>query len=55
VAEEPKSKKAKTSTLPSPNLAKFLQPRVVRGKIVKMAYFKEQGLEVFLEKLRLES
>jgi len=24
----------------------------VRGKFVKVAYFKEQGLEVFLEKLR---
>jgi len=24
----------------------------VRGKIVKIGYFKEQGLEVFLEKLR---
>jgi len=24
----------------------------VRGKIVKVGYFKEQGLEVFLEKLR---
>jgi len=25
---------------------------VVRGKIVKVAYFQEQGLEVFLDKLR---
>ena len=25
---------------------------VVRGKIVKINYFKEQGLEVFLEKLK---
>jgi len=40
-AEEPKSKKAKTSTLPSPNLTKFLQRSVVRGKIVKVPYFKE--------------
>ena len=51
-AEEPKSKKAKPSTLPSPNVAKYLQRSVVRGKIVKVAYFKEHGLEVFLEKLR---
>ena len=35
---EPKSKRAKTSTLPTSNLA----------------YFKEQGLEVFLDKLRVQ-
>ena len=40
-AEEPKSKKAKTSTLPSPNLAKFLQWSIVRGKIMKVAYVNE--------------
>jgi len=33
-------------------LEKFLKRSVVRGKIVKVGYFKEQGLEVFLEKLR---
>ena len=27
---------------------------MVRGKIVKVAYFQEQGLEVFLEKLRAQ-
>ena len=51
-AEEPKSERAKTSSLPSPNLSKFFQRSVVRGKIVKVAYFREQGLEVFLDKLR---
>ena len=51
---EPKPKRAKTSTLPTSNLAKFLQRSVVRGKIVKVAYFKEQGLEVFLDKLRVQ-
>ena len=30
----------------------FLKRSVVRGKIVKIGYFREQGLEVFLEKLR---
>jgi len=50
--EEPKSKRVKTSSLPSANLAKFLKRSVVRGKIVKVAYFKEQGLKVFLDKLR---
>jgi len=52
LAEEPKSKRVKASSLPSPNLDKFLKRSLVRGKIVKVAYFKEQGLEVFLEKLR---
>ena len=32
----------------------FLQKSVVRGKIVKVPYFKEQGLEVFLEKLKTQ-
>ena len=29
----------------------FLQKTVVRGKIVKVAYFQKQGLQVFLDKL----
>jgi len=45
--EEPSSKRAKTSITPSPKLEKFLKRGVVRGKIVKVGYFKEQGLEVF--------
>jgi len=52
LAEEPKSKRVKASSLPSSNLDKFLKRSVVRGKIVKVSYFKEQRLEVFLEKLR---
>jgi len=51
-AEEPKSKRVKPSVLPSPNLEIFLKRSVVRGKIVKVGYFQEHGLEVFLEKLR---
>ena len=50
--EEPKSKRVKTLVPPSPNLEMFLKRSVVRGKIVKIDYFREQGLEVFLEKLR---
>jgi len=38
---EPESKRAKSSTLSTYNLAMFLQRNVVRGKIVKVAYFKE--------------
>jgi len=30
----------------------FLKRSVVRGKIVKIGYFRKQGLEVFLKKLR---
>jgi len=33
-------------------LEKFLKRGVVWGKIVKSGYFREQGLEVFLDKLR---
>ena len=51
-AKEPKSKRVKTSVLPSPNLEKVLKRSVVRGKIVKVGYFRLQMLEVFLEKLR---
>jgi len=51
-AEEPTSKTAKTLVTPSPKLEKFLKSSVVRGNIVKTGYFREQGLEVFLDKLR---
>ena len=52
LAEEPTSKRAKASVTPSPKLEKFLKRGVVRGKIVKIDYFREQGFEVFLDKLR---
>jgi len=52
--EEPSSKKAKTSITPSLKLEKFLKRGVVRGKIVRIGYFREQGLEVFLNKLRTQ-
>jgi len=52
--EETSSKRAKTSVTPSPKLDKFLKRGVERGKIVKVGYFKEQGLEVFLDKLRAQ-
>jgi len=35
-------------------LEKFLKRGVVRGKIVKVGYFEEQGLEVFLGKLKAQ-
>jgi len=53
---EPSAKKAKKSTpsVPSPRLTQLLQRSVVRGKVAKVQYFEEQGLGVFLEKLRAQ-
>jgi len=53
-AEEPSSKWAKAAIAPSPKLEKFLKRGVVRGKTVKVRYFRQQGLEVFLAKLRAQ-
>jgi len=39
--EEPSSKRAKAAVAPSLKLKKFLKRGVVRGKIVKMGYFRE--------------
>jgi len=51
---EPSAKRAKSEVAPSPKLEKFLKRGVVRGKIVKVDYFQEQGLEVFLDKLKAQ-
>jgi len=53
-AEEPPAKRAKSEVAPSLKLEKFLKRGVVRGKIVKVGYFQEQGLEVFLDKLKAQ-
>jgi len=50
--EKPKPKKTKKAISTAANVAHFLQQSVVRGKIDKVDYFKEQGLEVFLDKLQ---
>jgi len=39
---------------PSPKLEKFQKRGVVRSKLVRVSYFQDQGLEVFLEKLRAQ-
>ena len=39
---------------PSPKLEKLQKRGVVRGKLVKVSYFQEQGLEVFLDKLKAQ-
>jgi len=49
---EPSAKRAKSEVAPSPKLEKFQKRGVVRGKLVKVSYFQEQGLEVFLDKLK---
>jgi len=49
---EPSAKRAKSEVAPSPKLEKFQKWGVVRGKLVKVSYFQEQGLEVFLDKLK---
>jgi len=51
---EPSAKWAKSEMAPPPKLEKFLKRGVVRGKIVKVRYFQEQGLEVFLDKLKAQ-
>jgi len=51
---EPSAKRSKPVVAPSPKLEKFLKRGVVRGKIVKVGYFQEQGLEVFLDKLKAQ-
>jgi len=53
-AEAPSSKKAKTLVTPSPKLEKFFKRGVMRGKMVKEGYFREQGLDVFLDKLKAQ-
>jgi len=50
-SEEPKKKKDKKVMTPDAKYAHFLQKRVVRGKIVKIDYFSQQGLGLFLDKL----
>ena len=53
-AAVPSAKRAKSEVVPSPKLEKFLKRGVVRGKIVKVGYFQEQDLEVFLDKLKAQ-
>jgi len=39
---------------PTEKYAHFLQKSVVRGKIVKVDYFREQGLGLFFDKLQAQ-
>ena len=51
---EPSTKRAKSKVAPSPKLEKFQKRGVVRGKLVKVSYIQEQGLDVFLDKLKAQ-
>jgi len=53
-ATEPTAKRVKSKVAPSPKLEKFLKRGVVSRKLVKVSYFQEQGLEVFLDKLKVQ-
>ena len=47
--EELKAKRAKPTLSIAAKTVHFLQRSVVRGKVVKVDYFEEQGLQVFLQ------
>jgi len=47
---EPKGKKIRKNTTLGEKYEHFLQKSAVWGKVVKVSYFQEQGLGVFLEK-----
>jgi len=51
--EEPKNEKLKKAMTPAETSTHFLQNSVVRGKVIKVDYFKEQGLGLFLDKLQV--
>jgi len=51
---KPSGKRIKTEVAPSSKLEKFQKRGVVREKLVKVSYFQEQGLAVFLEKLKAQ-
>jgi len=53
-AAGPFVKRAKTEVVPLPKLEKFLKRGVTREKIVKVGYFQEQGLEVFMDKMKAQ-
>ena len=50
----PSAKKPKAAVSPSPKLEKFRKRGVVRGKFVRVQFFQDQGLEVFLNKIKAQ-
>ena len=53
-SDELKKKKVRKNMTLVERYEHFLRKYVVRGKVVKMSYFREQGLGVFLEKLEAQ-
>jgi len=53
--DEPTKKQPKKAMTPDAKYAHFLQKSVVRGKVVKVDYFKEQGLELSWISWRLKA
>jgi len=53
-SDEPKEKKVRKNMTLAERYEHFLQKSVVRGKMVNVSYFQEQGLGVFLEKLEAQ-
>jgi len=53
-SNEPKKKKIRKNMTLAERYEHFLQRSMVRGKVVKVPYFQEQGLGVFLEKLEAQ-
>jgi len=50
-SDEPKRKKIRKNMTLGERYEHFLQKSIVRGKVVRVSYFSEQGLGAFLEKL----
>ena len=50
----PSAKKPKATVSPSPKLEKFQKRGVVRGKFVRVKFFKDQGLELFVDKIKAQ-
>ena len=50
----PSAKKPKATVTPSSKLEKFQKRGVVRGKFVRVKFFQDQGLELFLDKIKAQ-
>ena len=50
--EELKKTKVRKNMIAAEKYEHFIQETVVRGTMVKVSYFQEQGFGVFLEKLK---
>jgi len=53
-SDEPKKNKVRKNMTLAERYKHFLQKFVVQGKVVKVSYFQELGLGVFLEKLEAQ-